>query len=561
MEGFLSHRSTKVSLPERGMVVITGPNGAGKSTFAEAVSVACWGKTLRGTDPWRSGEAGRVRCVSDLGTSGRSTTAKGTRSTEWVADPSAPLRLFDTATKTKDAALQVLGDHDTWRRTHVFSSADADNFTTATDATRKELLEEMLHLSCFDQAWQRCRADRGAAKTELEEAETSLAKAVAARRQAESGIQALESTPPEPQPVAPSPYDPAEHPPLEEAARTLAEGAREARQRLLEAATRARPAELTRAATLAEGALKAAEAHLRAVSKGSCSACGQDIGAAHLRDAEDRVAEAKAASEAAEQALRQAQVEGQRAYDAAATRSQDADREASLAQMALVEAGGRRRAWEGHKVALAAWSARQAQRASQQADLEEAWQEADDQAFEREAVVAAARTRLAELDVVSEVLGLRGVRAHVLGSALGGIEAVANIYLQRIAQKPMRLQLKAYTETKSGTVQDKISLEVEGAGGGHGYKASSGGERRRIDSALLLALAEVSSAAAGRSPGTLFFDEVFDALDADGVDAVVDALSELALDRAIVVITHSEALAARIPAVQRLVVREGAVIA
>jgi DNA repair exonuclease SbcCD ATPase subunit len=165
---------------------------------------------------------------------------------------------------------------------------------------------------------------------------------------------------------------------------------------------------------------------------------------------------------------------------------------------------------------------------------------------EAEKALATTATAHQTAQAVAAVLGPRGVRAHVLGRALGGLEAVSNAYLGRLGLAGLSVQLKPYTEKASGGVQDAISLEVDGAGGGHGYKGASGGERRRIDVALMLALADVASAAAGKVGGTLFFDEVLDALDADGVDAVVGCLEELATERAVVVISHSEALANRL---------------
>jgi DNA repair exonuclease SbcCD ATPase subunit len=156
--------------------------------------------------------------------------------------------------------------------------------------------------------------------------------------------------------------------------------------------------------------------------------------------------------------------------------------------------------------------------------------------------LAAARKALDELQAVESVLGLKGVRAHVLGKALGGLERVANAWLSRIAGPDLRLKLCPYSEKKTGGISDSISLDVAGAGEGFGYKASSGGERRRIDVALLLALAEVAQAAHGLTPGTLFADECFDALDVDGAYRVAEVLREIARDRAVVVISHSDTL-------------------
>ena len=61
--------------------------------------------------------------------------------------------------------------------------------------------------------------------------------------------------------------------------------------------------------------------------------------------------------------------------------------------------------------------------------------------------------------------------------------------------------------------------------------------------AVLLALAEVASAARGKDAGTMVFDEVFDTLDGHGVEAVAGALSTLSRDRAVLVISHSDMLA------------------
>jgi DNA repair exonuclease SbcCD ATPase subunit len=103
-------------------------------------------------------------------------------------------------------------------------------------------------------------------------------------------------------------------------------------------------------------------------------------------------------------------------------------------------------------------------------------------------------------------------------------------------------------------------LEVEGAGGGRGYKATSGGERRRIDIAIMLALAEVAQASDNRKVPTMWFDEVFDALDVpDGVDAVVQALEDLSRDRCVVVITHNRELIKTLPADLHLRVQDGVI--
>jgi DNA repair exonuclease SbcCD ATPase subunit len=162
------------------------------------------------------------------------------------------------------------------------------------------------------------------------------------------------------------------------------------------------------------------------------------------------------------------------------------------------------------------------------------------------------------LEMAERVLGLRGVRAHVLGKALSGIEGVANAHLAQMADE-VAVRLRPYSENKSGGVSDAISLDVEGYGAGLGYKACSTGQQRRINTAILLALSEVSDAAFGQEPGALFFDEALDGLDESGVSAAGDVLAEMATERQVFVVSHNPVLIEQLSrrAKQRIEVSDG----
>jgi DNA repair exonuclease SbcCD ATPase subunit len=160
-----------------------------------------------------------------------------------------------------------------------------------------------------------------------------------------------------------------------------------------------------------------------------------------------------------------------------------------------------------------------------------------DEAQKEIAKASALSIDLGGLQACEQTLGLRGVRAHVLARALGGIEAAANAWATKLGG--MSVKLRPYSERKSGGIADCISIDIEGRGD---YRATSGGERRRIDVAMMLALAEIAAAAHGKTPGTLFLDEVLDALDKDGIERVKLIVEELAQERAVIVITHNQNL-------------------
>ncbi len=554
MRGFTSHDDTTINLPERGIVTITGENGAGKSSFVEAVSWGGWGKTLRGTTPWR-GDAHDPPCAVRLDTNelviDRTRTGSKTK-LEWIhleganrdapgassADPE-----FDTASKAQDGLARLLGPFDLWRRSHVFSSADASHFTHASDGDRKRLIETFLGNDRFDPALELCRADLKAAQSKLANAsrmqEVAAAKLEAARARLKESKQALAAANPPAAPPARSAGKP-----LSEYDETL----KVAHKEVFAARDKLRAADRAGANWEAQG--RAALALLDRLRAPACPTCKQAI-TEKLRNALK---------------LDAADAKQHAATEKTAADVGRADIEAALeeveSEIAAIQAARNSRAVE-----LAAERQREeeADRYARQRKLLEATFRAADEAIgqltidlvECEERIDELTSDVGELSATETVLGMKGVRAHILGKSLAGIEAVANSWLARLHEGDLQVVLRPYSELKKGGVEDSISLEVTGAGGGLGYKASSGGERRRLDLAMLLALAEISAASRGEVAGTLFFDECLDALDEVGCAAFVSALQDLAKDRAVVVITHSRTLLERLPGAQRLRVAHG----
>ena len=146
--------------------------------------------------------------------------------------------------------------------------------------------------------------------------------------------------------------------------------------------------------------------------------------------------------------------------------------------------------------------------------------------------------RAKELEAAVDVVGLRGARSVVLAEAIAQFSMLAQQQVSRFAPG-VQLSISPFTSRKSGAVAESINIEVKGFGGG-AYKGASQGERRRLDVALLLALGQLESASSGYHAGTLFADEVFDALDTEGVETLREVLGELAQDRCVVVISHAQ---------------------
>lgn len=535
LRNFTVHTRAEFSIPEKGVLVVTGQNGAGKSSIVEAVAWAAWNKTLRGTSPCQKDKSCIVELDCDRATVTR--TRNGAKADLSFSVDGKAEQEWPTNSKAQEALEDVVGSWDVWRRSHVFSSADAAHFTQATDAERKRLIEGILGLTRFDDALDDCRADLSAAKDRLAAAMTKKTTALGALQLAVQNVTfgrttlgniGLVTEPDRP------------------GGRTVAELDRMLRDCETEISTARQGADrAARHVGSLEANLRQIETTLDRVRHDRCPTCTQAINPA-LRDAlasdahkyRDEINDARVSQGAAIEESKGLVSELEEERAALLRRRQARAQEDRDYSRLVLEAAANKL-----KVANAMADVQRAEEscAALQADLDAA-----------EEVVRAAEAEVAELEAVLQVVGLKGVRAHLLGHALGGLEQVANVWLGRLGMSHLTLSLLPYSEKKTGGVTDSISIEVAGAGGGHGYKGASSGERRRLDVALLLAMSEVAGAAQGMAAGTLWFDEVFDALDEEGTEAVVSALGLLAQERAVVVITHARHLVDKMPGVNKI---------
>ena len=543
LTNFMRHNTTRLEFPERGVVLVTGPNGAGKSSIAEAVCWALWGETLRKKPPYRKDVSAKAPCVASVVTHDGVTierSRKGsTTKLDWQqrATTSDELTDFATTTKAQDRLESIIGGFDAWRASHAFSSSDAARLTQATDKERKLLLEHLaLDGAKFDTALQKCRAEQKVAQAKLYEMNIKLARAQERLTSAQQRREAAESilaSLPESVPVGDSMR--VAH--LKSAERVLVEEVREMREGV------------TRAAGVTgrgDGELGVLQRQLGKLGDtGNCDACGQPVPTPLIEGLKAKIAARRAALDDARHTA-EAEAEGFKLS------ARDAENRLQQLrnQLSTLEAELRR----SSQVSTA--------RAANEAEIfkaNSAVKEAQVTLEEAQLAVPALQKEQAVLEAVEQVLGLRGVRAAILAKTLKSIELAINAWLPRLAGAHLKVRLTPSVETKSGTISDSIGFEVDGAGEGYGYQASSGGERRRIDIAVLLALSDVACAARGKAPGTLFLDEVLDALDEDGVEAVALVLQELGKERPVVVVSHNQELAMRLPAAVKWHVVDGKV--
>jgi DNA repair exonuclease SbcCD ATPase subunit len=110
-------------------------------------------------------------------------------------------------------------------------------------------------------------------------------------------------------------------------------------------------------------------------------------------------------------------------------------------------------------------------------------------------------------------------------------------------------------QLKSGEYRDAYALNAVNQHGASAYEGASGGERRKIDVAVFLALQDLAASRSQEQVRLAIYDEPFDALDETAQETVVELLlDEVQRKDTILVVTHREELKAFFP--QRIIVRK-----
>jgi len=140
--------------------------------------------------------------------------------------------------------------------------------------------------------------------------------------------------------------------------------------------------------------------------------------------------------------------------------------------------------------------------------------------------------------------GNAGIKSYMLDSVAEILNQKVDEFTRFLTDGEVGISFQTQSTLKSGEVREKFDISIVSQAGETTYTASSGGERRRIDVCILLALSELTGLH-GKLPNLLVLDEVFDHLDREGMNRVVALLRSKLLGQreTVFVITHSEALA------------------
>lgn len=134
----------------------------------------------------------------------------------------------------------------------------------------------------------------------------------------------------------------------------------------------------------------------------------------------------------------------------------------------------------------------------------------------------------------------QGIKSLILDDITPFLNRRVNKYLQKLTSGHIEVKFSTQTLLKSGEMREKFSIDILNQDGGSEYIANSGGEKKRIDLCINLALQDLVASRSTKRINIAIWDEVFDALDETGIEKVIELLQELSEEKStILVVSHN----------------------
>lgn len=154
-------------------------------------------------------------------------------------------------------------------------------------------------------------------------------------------------------------------------------------------------------------------------------------------------------------------------------------------------------------------------------------------------------TALKEVDVyknLSKAFGKDGIQAIIMENVTEDLRKYTNAILKQICNDPMTIDFVTQKQTGAGSWKEQFDIRISVGSNELDFDDLSGGEQVRISIALRLALSQLLMRRIGSNVKFLLLDEVDQALDRQGIDALAAAILALSKNLKILVITHNEAM-------------------
>jgi DNA repair exonuclease SbcCD ATPase subunit len=153
--------------------------------------------------------------------------------------------------------------------------------------------------------------------------------------------------------------------------------------------------------------------------------------------------------------------------------------------------------------------------------------------------VSEAETAVKHLEFWLEGFSNKGLKSYILSAVTPYMNEQAERYSQILTDGKLQITFSTQTTLRSGDLREKFSVSVENKFGAEAYQGNSGGERARANLIINFVVSDLVASRAKNSYPQRFFDEPFESLDAEGLEAVMELLQEMTKTcGTIFVVTH-----------------------
>ncbi len=136
------------------------------------------------------------------------------------------------------------------------------------------------------------------------------------------------------------------------------------------------------------------------------------------------------------------------------------------------------------------------------------------------------------------LLRFKRFKGWLANKSLKSIQDQANFYLEKLGST-LSVSLSGYTAVNNGKeLREKISSSVYRNGSEHTFSRFSGGERARVEVAIILAMQRIiNQSTDGKGLNLLVVDEILESVDSLGLEAILKSLNLLNIN--VLIITHA----------------------
>lgn len=155
--------------------------------------------------------------------------------------------------------------------------------------------------------------------------------------------------------------------------------------------------------------------------------------------------------------------------------------------------------------------------------------------------IALLRTKDQVAQSVCKVLGPAGVRAHILDTVTPFLNERTAEYLATLSDGNITATWTTLTKTAKGELRERFGIEVSHSKGAKSFKGLSGGEKRKVRLATMLALQDLVASRATKPINLWIGDEIDDALDSAGLERLIVILERKAREKGtVLIISHND---------------------